>query len=69
MSDSRMRDLMDQADIAYDNEDQGWFDRLDIEDLTALWGWACAPGGAQWDDEVFDALDKHGWFGREVPSA
>lgn len=61
-SPSKLASLMTAADTAYDAENQAWFEALPTEDLIALWV-ACANiGGASWDDEVFDALDKRGWF-------
>ena len=69
MSDERSRValLMDEADKAYDAQDQAWFDALPTDDLTALWGLACATlEGVSYDDEVHDALHRKGWFDREV---
>jgi hypothetical protein len=60
---SKAATIIASADAAYDREDQAWFDALPTESLTLLWGVACATlAGASWDDEVFDALAKRGWF-------
>jgi hypothetical protein len=60
---SKAATIIAGADAAYDREDQAWFDALPTESLTLLWGVACATlAGASWDDEVFDALAKRGWF-------
>lgn len=65
-SPSKVANLMTAADTAYDAENVAWFEALPTEDLTALWGIACANiSGASWDDEVYDALDKRGWFEAE----
>lgn len=61
-SPSKLASLMTAADTAYDAENQAWFEALPTEDLTALWVACAIIGGASWDDEVFDALDKRGWF-------
>lgn len=66
-SGSKVRDLMTAANTAYDAENTAWFEALPTEDLAALWGVACtSPGGASWDDEVYDALAERGWFEAEV---
>lgn len=62
-SPSKVAALQNAADAAYDTENVAWFEALPTEDLTALWGVVCATlAGASWDDEVFDALAKRGWF-------
>lgn len=69
MTDSKVTDLQDRADVAYEAEDQAWFDALPDADLGVLWGLACAGPmgtGVSYDDEVFDALDKRGWFEKPV---
>jgi hypothetical protein len=65
---SKVATLITEADKAYDAVDQAWFEGLPTEDLTALWGVACATD-VSWDDEVYDALDKRGWFEQAVKSA
>lgn len=66
---SKITTLQDEADKAYFAQDKGWFESLPTEDLTALWGVACSTEGGSWDDEVFDALDRRGWFERAVTRA
>lgn len=64
---SKIAALQNAADTAYDAENVAWFEALPTEDLTALWGIACAHvSGASWDDEVYDALAERGWFDVEV---
>lgn len=58
---SKVSDLQARANKAYDNEDQRWFDALPGTDLGVLWGLACSEGVA-YDDEVYEALDRRGWF-------
>lgn len=65
---SKVAQLMTEADKAYEAENVAWFEALATEDLTALWGVACVAE-VPWDDEVYDALDKRGWFEREVKAA
>lgn len=62
---SKVAALMAEAEKAYDAENQGWFDALPTEDLTALWGIACVTD-VSWDDEVFDAVAPRGWFDQPV---
>lgn len=60
---SKVQVIEEAADKAYDKEDQAWFDKQPLDVLGVLWGLVCAsPMGRSWDDEVFDALDKRGWF-------
>jgi hypothetical protein len=55
------------AEAAYERQDQAWFDNAPLDYLAVLWGAACANlSGASWDDEVFDALAKRGWFDEPV---
>lgn len=65
---SKIAALMAEAEKAYDAETRAWFEELPTEDLTALWGIACVSEVA-WDDEVFDALDRRGWFEVDVKPA
>lgn len=65
---SKVAQLIAEAEKAYDAENVAWFEALVTEDLTALWGVACVAE-VSWDDEVYDALDKRGWFEREVKAA
>lgn len=58
---SKVSDLQARAAKAYDAEDQRWFDTLPEIDLGVLWGLACSEGVA-YDDEVYEALDRRGWF-------
>lgn len=65
---SKVALLIAAAEKAYDAEDQAWFDALPAADLAALWGVACVSE-VGWDDEVFDALARHGWFDQPVAPA
>jgi hypothetical protein len=66
-SPSKITALQNAADKAYDAENVAWFEALPTEDLTALWGTICATlSGASYDDEVYEALYKRGWFETEV---
>lgn len=68
---SRAAVLMDQADKAYEAQDDAWFEAQSDADLGFLWGVVIASGLAMpgWDDEVFEALAKRGWFDQEVKAA
>lgn len=55
--------LQAEADKAYDAEDQSWFDSQSTEDLAALWALCCnIETMPSYDDEVYDALAKRGYF-------
>lgn len=54
--------LLNSAQLAYEAEDQSWFNAQPIEALAFLWGIACSSDGASWDDEVHDALYAKGFF-------
>ncbi len=64
---SKVAALQSAADKAYEEGHDSWFGALPTEDLTALWGVACAEG-ADWDDEVHDTLAERGWFDAPVVS-
>jgi len=70
MSASKVQTLQQRAQEAYDTDyaNQGdvqvWFNSLPDIDLGVLWGLACSEGVA-YDDEVFEALDRRGWFEEE----
>lgn len=52
-----------RAEVAYDAQDQDWFNALPTADLVALWAIACDINrGACWDDEVYEALAARGHF-------
>ena len=59
---SKVAQIEARAQKAYDEEDQGWFDAAPLDHLTLLWGIACATMHLACDDEVYEALDKRGWF-------
>jgi hypothetical protein len=60
---SKVAGIEARADKAYEAEDEAWFFNAPLDHLAVLWGIACARDmGASWDDEVFEALDRHGWF-------
>jgi hypothetical protein len=61
VSPSKVQTIQQAAQQAYDREDQAWFDSLPAIDLGVLWGLACTES-VSYDDEVFDALAKRGWF-------
>lgn len=50
------------ADAHYEAQDQEWFNRLPLEDLTYLWSICCTTVGAAWDDEVYEALFARDFF-------
>lgn len=62
---SRVAGLMVDAAKAYDREDSDWFARQPTDALAALWGAACVSEYA-WDDEVYDELDRRGWFDHDA---
>ena len=62
---SKVAALVAEAEKAYEAENLAWFEAQPTEDLTALWGVACAAE-ASWDDEVFDTLAARGWFEQPV---
>ena len=57
--------LIAGANLAYDMQDQAWFNGQSTDDLVILWQIACdlANGGAVWDDEVYEALADRDYFG------
>jgi len=58
--------LLEEAEAAYDRNDQGWFNGQTTEVLVAMWAIACDINqGACWDDEVYDALAERGHFDKE----
>lgn len=65
---SKVQTIEARAQAAYEREDQAWFDSAPLDHLAVLWGIACATGAA-WDDEVYDALDKRGWFDEELAAS
>lgn len=63
---ARQVELINEADAAYDRDDQDWFNRQDTADLLILWNLVSgenlfSPAGS-WDDEVHDALFLRGHF-------
>lgn len=67
---SKVTAIQQCADAAYERQDQEWFDTAPLDHLAVLWGIACATlAGASWDDEVYDALAKRGWFDEPVSTA
>lgn len=60
--------LFDEANAAYERQDQGWFNALSKGDLLTLWdavsGENFATGSMTyaWDDEVYEALYSKGHF-------
>lgn len=55
--------LLTEAEAAYKDEDQEWFNRLPTETLTELWERCCnIYTMPSWDDEVYDALAARGYW-------
>lgn len=56
-------DITTRAAVAYDAEDQSWFNALGNLELLALWELCCdIETMPAYDDEVFDALAARGYF-------
>lgn len=58
---SKVAKIEARAGKAYDGGDFEWFNNAPLDHLAVLWGIACVQDAA-WDDEVYDALDRRGWF-------